>query len=295
MQAVNDAGECLSLAEIADLTVSNPRIRRSELMARVHGFEEEAKSLGHVGVFYTLTCPSRMHAFLAKSGKRNPKYDETKPKEAQAYLANVWAKFRSAADRRKFDYYGFRVTEPQHDGTPHWHLLLFMPEDQEKRFTDLMRRYALEVDGDEDGAGKHRFKVVPIDWARGSAAGYIAKYISKNIDGHALDTGIYGEDPVEAAQRVQAWASVWNLRQFQQIGGPSVGVWRELRRLKGSGPKGIVAELSTAADQGDWLAYVRCMGGPLAPRKEQPLRLARLWSEQPGRAPALSMATQGEF
>lgn len=282
MQAVNDSGDCFSLAELADVTVSNPRIRRAELMTRVRGFEDTAKSLGHAAEFYTLTCPSRMHSAYAKTGTPNPKYDGTKPEEAQEHLRQVWARIRSAAWRAGLEFYGFRVAEPQHDGTPHWHFLLFMPACHTEAVRELMKRYALQTDGDEPGAEEHRFTAVAIDWSRGSAAGYIAKYISKNIDGFGLDAGLYGEDPVEGAQRVKAWASAWSIRQFQQIGGPPVSVWREFRRLKGTGPKGSVADLSAAADQGDWQAFVKMMGGPLAGRWDHTVKVARIWSDQPG-------------
>lgn len=94
-----------------------------------------------------------------------------------------------------------------------------------------MKRYCFEEDGDEKGALKHRFEIVEIDPNKGSATGYIAKYISKNIDGKDLDEGVYGENPIVAAQRVETWASIWAIRQFQQIDGAQVSIWRELRPL----------------------------------------------------------------
>jgi hypothetical protein len=75
---------------------------------------------------------------------------------------------------------------------------------------EIFRKYALKEDGLEPGAQEHRFTAKPIDKAIGSATGYIAKYISKNIDGYALDGGMDDEtgEPLKAmAKRVSAWSS----------------------------------------------------------------------------------------
>ena len=156
-------------------------------MVRMCGFELIANELGHVGEFYTLTCPSRMHARKSNGGKVNPNYDVTTPPQAQQHLNTLWARVRAKFKRDKLEVYGFRIAEPQHDGTPHWHLLLFMEQRHTAKVREILRHYALQVDGDEPGANKHRFTAIAIDKSKGSATGYIAKYISKNIDGYGIN------------------------------------------------------------------------------------------------------------
>jgi hypothetical protein len=147
--------------------------------------------------------------------------------------------------------YGFRIAEPQHDGTPHWHLLLFCESARDAEFEAVVRDYALRDAPDERGAQEHRCNFKRIDWSKGSAAGYVAKYVSKNIDGAHVGEDFNGKPATETALRGEAWAARWRIRQFQQIGGPPVGVWRELRRVREvpSGAPEYLRDAHTAANK----------------------------------------------
>lgn len=239
----NENGQEYTLAELAAKSTANKAIRRGELMTRISGFEKIARECGDDGLFLTVTCPSRMHKWSTVQGSKkvflNTKYDGTLPRDAQKYLCKTWARQRAAFARAGLKIYGFRIAEPNHDGTPHWHMILFMGDVAGKtkrralpRVCAIMRRYALKDSPDEAGALKHRVKPVVIDWTRGSAAGYIAKYVAKNIDGMHVEQDLFGNDSMHTSARVEAWATTWGIRQFQQIGGAPVTVWRELRRIK---------------------------------------------------------------
>lgn len=279
-----DTGERTSLLDKVMGSVSNPKIARHELMVRMRGFEDMANELGLVGMFYTLTAPSRYHATHVHSGKRNDKYCNASPRKTQKYLCNVWSRVRAKWGREGIRTFGFRVAEPHHDGTPHWHLLLFLSPEEVELATEIFHEYALQVDGSEPGAAQYRFTAKPIDEEFGSATGYIAKYISKNIDGYGMDGEFDHESgkPVkEMAKRVRAWASRWSIRQFQQIGGAPVSTWRELRRL-GSRELVLHPELEAAraaADAPDWSGYVNAQGGPFVTRDCLRVRLNYEYTE----------------
>jgi Bacteriophage replication gene A protein (GPA) len=136
-------------------------------MTRIAGFERYADAEDDQGVFITLTCPSRFHRYMivndGKAAVPNPRCDEHEtPSTAQKYLTQVWARSRAALAREGLRPYGFRICEPQHDGTPHWHMLLFCPPAQVETLMATLRLYALQDSGDEKGAQQHRcdFKLI---------------------------------------------------------------------------------------------------------------------------------------
>lgn len=298
--AVNEIGQEYTLAELADLTVSNPSIRRLELITRCKGFEEVAKEFGHNALFFTLTAPSRFHRMtkITNKGKvikviPNKNYEHKTPRDTQDYLSNLWGKIQAKLGRENIKPYGFRVAEPHHDGTPHWHFLLFIAPEQSEQLISIFQRWALQDSPDENGAADHRLKVEviksginPATGNEYSATGYLIKYICKAIDGYGINNQEktasgkewHGKNPQDIAQRIEAWARTYRIRQFQQIGGPSVTVWRELRRL--SEQEGALENIRAAADSGDWAAFVKAMGGPNVSRNEHLVRPAYALSEK---------------
>lgn len=282
MVMVSDAGDTVDMQEIVARSLSNPVNRRAELMVRMAGFEIYAQNEGYVGEFYTLTCPSKYHRY--SKGGLNDNYAHT-PKEAQLYLVEIWARIRAVFAKHDIKPFGFRVAEPHHDGCPHWHMLLFIKPEQVAQVRQIIHDHALAEDGDEKGAapakgekpgqGGARFKAVSIDSSLGSATGYIAKYISKNL-GFSLDDphNDVTDTSKELGQKVKAWASVWGIRQFQQIGGAPVGVWRQLRKIE-TAPDGVLEQARIAADQSQWAEFIRLMGGAACKRDALEIQLLK--------------------
>lgn len=215
-ELVDEDGNISSLEDMINKSTSNPAIRRHELMARMAGVELVAQSRGDVSIFLTITCPSKYHSNIA-SGHHNAKWNHSTVAQAQRYLCRVWNRATAKLKREDLRPYGFRVAEPHHDGTPHWHALLFMPQAEVKATVAILRDYFVKEDRAELGRNMGaRFKSKKMDPSKGSATAYIAKYISKNIDGHALAGELDDESgkPLnETAKYAMAWASLHRIRQ----------------------------------------------------------------------------------
>lgn len=261
----NQDGYQATLFELASAGVANPKNRRHEMMTRINGIDQWSRGQQMYAGLWTLTTPSRFHASkLAKhekrewrSTRRNKKFDQSlTPRHGQEWLCAVWARIRAEFKRKQIEVHGLRGAEPHHDGTPHWHFVIFMKPENEMAAKAIFSRYALEDSPHEDPAGKVRIDFKDIDYEKHprGAVGYAAKYIAKAIGGFdlsdsAIDTdkqladwannaaddesGKQKQSVIETSERVATWAAVWGIRQFQFFGLEfcPVGLWRQFRKF----------------------------------------------------------------
>lgn len=249
-----ETGLAFALDEVIKRTVSNQENRRIELVVRSRGDEERAIDLGYEGVFITWTLPSKYH-------RNSAKWNGCTIKEAHQNLMQQWRLARAWFKKLDIDWFGLRVAEPHRDGTPHAHLFLYVHPNQKQDLVEICRAIAINEERDELGtpnALEARFQAVDCDPAKGTATGYIIKYISKNINGaHMPET-----DADRNAERVRAWASTHRIKQFSQSGAKPVGIWRQLRRAT---PKDTCFDeeldaLRNAADKSRWNAFCTLAG-----------------------------------
>ncbi|HFO7652437.1 TPA: replication endonuclease [Escherichia coli] len=298
----NEEGERFSLEDIYWAGLSNPRNRRNEMMACVRGMEQVAEARGDVAFFVTVTAPSRFHS-VNDDGSLNPKYCGATVRDASDYLVyRFFAAVRKAINKAGLGWYGVRTVEPHHDGTPHWHMLVFTSPENEARITEIMRNTAIREDRAELGDDiSPRFKCEKIDPAKGTPASYIATYIGKNLDASAF----MGNDPktgkpyvdkesgktmAETVENAIGWAALHRIRQFQFFGIPPRQVWRELRRLAGQMARNPAAPqrldhddidaILAAADVGCFATYITRQGGVLIPRNTYLVRTAYETAEE---------------
>ena len=137
-------------------------------------------------------------------------------------------------------------------------MLLFAAPGQSEAILRTLRTYALADSPNEPGADQRRFKVIPIDPAKGGAAHYVAKYVSKSIDGEGLGKGNESDTSGnDTARRVIAWARRWGIRQFQFFGLPPITPMRELYRHDGEGLGSAgLSEAHDACKANDHAAYL---------------------------------------
>lgn len=162
---------------LSDLIISAnhaPHRYYSEIQNRINTLQQMAEQRELKPLFMTLTLPSEYHRCKKnKKGKLilNPKYDGTTPKEAVKSLTKMFAKLRqdrALKELTKEQRIYFRVNEPHKDGTPHTHILMFVPEDRVQKVKIAFKRLF-------DNRGND------IQDDINNSTAYIMKYINKTL------------------------------------------------------------------------------------------------------------------
>jgi hypothetical protein len=192
-------GQSFSLKDCIVSSNHNPQRYYGEIQNRINTLEREANEAGLTPVFLTMTLPSEFHEMKQSNGKLvpNPKYNGTTPKDAVKILTKQFAKLRqdrSLKELTKAQRMYYRVNEPHKDGTPHTHILLFIPKDRIDRVEVAFNRLFLQV------GNKYEKNIK-------SASSYIMKYINKTLP-------MSKEQISESDQYINAWYVKHRVNRF---------------------------------------------------------------------------------
>lgn len=168
----------------------NPHRYIAEIQNRVWSIYNYAQGKDLVPLFFTLSAPSEYHPKrqIFKNGKftgkvvRNHNYNpENTPKKTAKYLSSCMRKITNDRAWRKIPKSHrcyFRVFEPHHDGTPHIHVMFFVPKENLFEFTCKVNDLYPAPQGE---------LVVNVE----SPVHYLMKYVYKTLDDLR-----YGEDNI---------------------------------------------------------------------------------------------------
>lgn len=163
---------------LKDLIISathNPNRYYSQIQNRMNTLVSEANEKNLQPIFMTLTLPSQYHKMKIDKIKKqlipNKRYNDITPREAVKDLTKMFSRLRhdrSLKELTKENRIYFRVNEPHKNGTPHTHILLFVPKENIERITNAFKRLFDTKSNDIQTNIKN-------------ATAYIMKYINKTL------------------------------------------------------------------------------------------------------------------
>ncbi|MCD4757393.1 MAG: replication endonuclease [Arcobacteraceae bacterium] len=159
----------------------NPNRYYAEIQNRINTLINEAKHKNLQPLFLTLTLPSVYHKMKTNRKTNtlipNPNYNNTTPKEAVKELTKLFAKLRhdrSLKELSRDNRIYYRVNEPHKDGTPHTHILLYVPKESIEKITKAFKRL-------------YNQRANKIETQIQNATAYIMKYINKTLPNSKQD------------------------------------------------------------------------------------------------------------
>lgn len=214
----------------------------------------------------TLTAPGCKHRGSTRNGKfeGNPDHDGTSPKKAHQELQKRWQCFRARLKYREIEVYWIRSVQPHRDGTPHWHIVMWVPPGHEETIQEQLARYFLKTwHPNEPGAKKHRIDFRPIEGGTNGAVAYVIRSLAYICRSHNLAT----KDEKMEAERIRAWRRSHAIRTLASSL-TSRTIWDRSRKPDQS--IAGIGDIAHAARAGDYARFATLLGvsSPGACRKD---------------------------
>lgn len=234
-----------------DLQKNKNEKKLKELYCVNKALEEKARVEEKTFLFVTLTLPA---IFKPCPANGNNSYDDYTVKEGVKLLNKVFENFRKRKndllnnDKKRIlksfrnkslssDVFGFWSKEPQADGTPHTHFLIYLDK---KDIHIIKRLFQYVVAQTFKKAGFKRSNAtldIKHDNGNASPATYIFKYIMKALSVEKASINDNGEEKTIQLDQEEIKVSKENykLHSYRRYGTfgiqNALGVWRELKRL----------------------------------------------------------------
>ncbi len=235
---------------LADLKSSDQR-RFAEFLVSSKGIEKRAKSKGLVAALLTLTLPSEYHA--------NPMHSDSlawkgyTPEEGYIELTSITNRFNKMIHKACLydnnNYYSIRTVEPNHDATPHFHILIFYrPE-----FKGIIKNaISYQFSDDYFNNKSNAYNWIDIDENKSSPVHYLCKHFT------------YTDNSKKENIRVSANKYIWNIKSFEHTGLPSgtKTLWKNLRKKADIDLNTIEKELQKLAINNDFYRFIKILEQP---------------------------------
>jgi hypothetical protein len=206
-------GEELAIT-CADL-YKTPRKIFGKHYVRMKGLEKFSLEQKLIGYFLTLTLPPEWHP-NPKNG--NNSWKGASPGDGHRELQRKWRNWQVVFGTTMF----VRVEEQHEDGTPHWHILIWIKsEDEDRLLKKFVQHFGVRPAAD----------IRKIDLSKGTGTSYLSKYVLATL-------GTGSVKHAETAELADAHRATWGGRMIQisDLKGSST-IWDELRRIKVNTPK----------------------------------------------------------
>ncbi|MBP3127967.1 replication endonuclease [Thalassospira sp. ER-Se-21-Dark] len=232
---------------LADIAKTKSKARLSMMYSIIQGMTDEAKDRNLTPVFITVTLPPEYHPMKNKGYTRNEQFGGFSGTQQRQEMQTRWKHVRAMVAKNDINVFGMLVNESHKDGTPHRHMLCFLPQNEIPDLNHCFQTHFPETESNKwrlpENGVSYNIKVLD---SHSGATAYVSKYLRKtvNLDSQEASTETHvDEDQLNNFDEYKAWASSRRIRRYDFFGLKSIITkWARIYKEK-ERPQGFFGEI----------------------------------------------------